>query len=531
MMKRYRSISDALFPLLRSLSGPAVLVAVWFSVASLHGSVPGPVETARAAWGLAAHDLLAQATWASVSRVLVGFAAGSTLGITLGVLTGLNAALRISLGAAIELLRPIPPIAWIPLAIALFGIGNPPAIFVIFLGAFFPVFTNTFAGVASVRSSHLEAASLLGATRLAAFRHVVWPSSLPQIFSGLAIGLGVAWMCVVAAEMVAARSGLGYQIQVDRQLLRLDRVAAAMAAIGILGFFFSRLLRGVQHLSMPWVYGQLLPWHRRWTLAAAEGASLAPASTPPPEPTGLRIDNLAFAYEPDEPVLDQISLTVAPAEFISILGPSGCGKTTLLRLVSGLETPSSGNAAFVPLDERASSNSVRVSMVFQDLALFDWMTAAGNIAFPLHMRALPRPQLLTRVRDLLELTDLGSRADAFPSQLSGGQAQRVALARSLAARPQILLMDEPFSGLDGPTRDRLQEETRSLLARWSMTVIMVTHDVREALFMSDRVLVLDKRGRMASEIQVPAENNRGPQFRHTPEFIGLEDQIREAVQW
>ena len=191
--------------------------------------------------------------------------------------------------------------------------------------------------------------------------------------------------------------------------------------------------------------------------------------------------------------VDNVSLDIMPGEFFALLGPSGCGKTTLLRVLAGLEVPTEGHImidgqdmAEIPPNRRA------VNMVFQSYAVFPHMSVADNVAYGLKVDGVPQSERDRRVQEALDLVQLGHLAKRMPDQLSGGQRQRVGVARALAAEPRVLLMDEPFGALDPVTRAELQQEFRRIQDRVRKTVIIVTHDMAEALSLADRVVVLDQ---------------------------------------
>ncbi len=197
--------------------------------------------------------------------------------------------------------------------------------------------------------------------------------------------------------------------------------------------------------------------------------------------------------------LQDIDLTIAPGEFVSIVGASGCGKSTLLRLIVGLERQYDGE---IRLDGQAIGGpSLDRAIVFQEHRLFPWLTAEDNVALGLLKSGLPEAEKRRLVRDHLDLVGLTAFAKAYPSQLSGGMSQRVAIARALVNRPRILLLDEPFGALDALTRTHLQAELLRIVRGEGITAILVTHDVEEALFLGDRVVVMHPRpGRIASII-------------------------------
>jgi NitT/TauT family transport system ATP-binding protein len=217
----------------------------------------------------------------------------------------------------------------------------------------------------------------------------------------------------------------------------------------------------------------------------------------------LEVRQLAktFATRTGAPVvaLDGVSLAIAAGEVVGIVGPSGCGKTTLLRVVAGLTPPTNGEIV------HQARGPFRVGVVFQDARLLPWRSAAGNVRFGLEGEGAPA-DAASRVAAVLELVGLGGFADRYPHELSGGMQQRVALARALVVEPQLLLLDEPFGALDALTRRYLQEELARIVAHAGRTVMLITHDIDEALLLSDRVLVMSARpGRILAEhaVEVP----------------------------
>jgi NitT/TauT family transport system ATP-binding protein len=199
------------------------------------------------------------------------------------------------------------------------------------------------------------------------------------------------------------------------------------------------------------------------------------------------------------PALDHLDLDVAPGSFVCVLGASGCGKSTLLNLVAGLDRPSAGRI----------SVEGRTSLMFQDAALYPWLTAARAVELPLRLDGMGRDARRARVRELLELVHLGDFAGKRPHELSGGMRQRVALARALGQRTDVLLMDEPFGALDAMTRDTLHDEVERIWQQSGISVLFVTHNVREAVRLGDRVVLLSSRpGRVIAEFPVAIDRPR-----------------------
>lgn len=212
------------------------------------------------------------------------------------------------------------------------------------------------------------------------------------------------------------------------------------------------------------------------------------------EDAAVRIDRVTKRFATGPPVLDDISLQVAAGEFVCLLGASGCGKSTLLNLVAGLDSPTAGTVE-VP--------GGRAALMFQEPALLPWLTAAQNVELALRLRGIGKAERRQRARELLALVRLQDAGEKRPHELSGGMRQRVAMARALAQDSPVLLMDEPFAALDAITRDVLHEELVRIRESQALTVLFVTHNVREAVRLGDRVVLLSSRpGRVAKEYRV-----------------------------
>jgi NitT/TauT family transport system permease protein/sulfonate transport system permease protein len=505
--------------------------------------IPSPTKCIDALYELISDNILIPDLIASLSRVFVGFSIALVIGTVLGFVLGLMPTFKQAIMGVLELLRPIPPIAWIPIAVSLLGIGNASAWFVIFIGSFFPILTNTLLGVSNVGKIHLEAAKVLGASKYRSFSGVILPSTLPSIFAGIRVGLGFAWMCVVAAEMFAARSGLGYAIQLNRQLFRLDRVVADMIVIAIIGFVMARLISLLEKLCVPWrqdyiakdyyentanINKQILNLHNEKIIKKINEAKLSPANWQLITGVTVNAENIQFHYPNNkELILDGTDLHVKSGEIFCILGLSGCGKSTLLRLLAGLEKGYSGK---IQIDgETLTGYHNDTTMVFQDFSLFPWRKVGGNVQFAVEQRTDTATVSETEIQQILQLVGLQHKTNDYPHLLSGGQMQRVAFARALASKPRLMLLDEPFSALDIYTRETLQEEISDIFRRCGITVIMVTHDISEAVFMADRVAVMTAQGHLANEYAITATRPRGREFRNSSEFRELTDTLWKQI--
>lgn len=245
----------------------------------------------------------------------------------------------------------------------------------------------------------------------------------------------------------------------------------------------------------------------------------------------IRFDQVALVLGGHR-IIDGMSFELKAGEFVCVVGPSGCGKTTLLRLLSGLFRPSAGSISYG--DRLIEGPSPEIAIVFQDYgkALLPWRTAAGNISLALESRGIPPAQRQGRIAQLLQKVGLASHADKYPNQMSGGMQQRLQIARCLAQEPAVLLMDEPFGALDAMTRQSLQDEVARLAEEAGTTVLFITHDIEEAIYLGDRVIALKANpGRVAEIIEVNIPRARDQlSTREHPEFLRLRRYLYDFVQ-
>jgi NitT/TauT family transport system ATP-binding protein len=226
------------------------------------------------------------------------------------------------------------------------------------------------------------------------------------------------------------------------------------------------------------------------------------------------------------PALGGINLTVENEEFLCILGPSGCGKTTLLRIIAGLDTPTTGS---IQVDGEALSGPSRlIAMIFQEYSLFPWRTVLANVAFGLEVQGMDREERLAVARKYLDLVGLSSFEKNLPYELSGGMRQRVAVARALATEPRALLMDEPFGALDAQTRNLMQIELQEIWRKTRKTILFVTHSVDEAVFLADRIVVLTERPGRIREI-VPVKKCPRPRDRTCRDFVDIRRHVLDLI--
>jgi len=226
-----------------------------------------------------------------------------------------------------------------------------------------------------------------------------------------------------------------------------------------------------------------------------------------------------------------VNLTIAPGEFVSLIGPSGCGKSTLLRLIANLLEPTQGAISVNGKTSAQSRLDQDYGMAFQQAGLFDWRTVSKNIELPLELKGWDKKKRAVRAAQMLELVKLEEFGNMYPWQLSGGMQQRVAIARALAAHPPLLLMDEPFGALDEMTREYMQGELLRICAETSTTVVFVTHSIPEAVYLSNRVVVMSPRpGRILEVIDVNLGSKRSELTRAADGFFRSITSVREALR-
>jgi len=248
----------------------------------------------------------------------------------------------------------------------------------------------------------------------------------------------------------------------------------------------------------------------------------------------VRVEGIWKVFNPGQPnevtALQAVDMTVAEGEFVSLIGPSGCGKSTLLRVIADLTDPSQGTLTVAGLPAPQARREQRYGIAFQQAALFDWRTVRRNVELPLELQGWDSARRRARAMELLEMVQLADFADHRPWELSGGMQQRVAIARSLAVDPPLLLMDEPFGALDEMTRERMQNELLRIRQETGKSIIFVTHSIPEAVYLSDRVVVMSARpGRITDVVQINLGDRDG-NTREADAFFLAVTAVRAALR-
>ena len=253
------------------------------------------------------------------------------------------------------------------------------------------------------------------------------------------------------------------------------------------------------------------------------------------EDPAIKIDDVSMVFDSNDGTkvnaLEHVSLDVKKGEFISLVGPSGCGKTTLLRMISNLEEPTDGEIHVMGMTPREVRLQQKFGIVFQQPVLFDWRTVKKNKELPLEIMYYSKKDRSDRADEMLKLVGLSDFAGRYPRELSGGMQQRVNIARAFAIRPEILLMDEPFSALDEFTKEKLHEDLLRIWRKTNKTIIFVTHNIAESVFLSDRVCVLSPHpGRLSAIVDIDLPRPRTLEMRDTEQFTKLVKKVRDSFE-
>lgn len=488
---------------------PVALILFWqlaVSAGWLSSRVlPSPGAVLQAGWKLVESGEIWTHLGISSWRALVGFVIGGGIGLALGLATGLSDWAERLLDSSIQMIRNVPHLALIPLVILWFGIDETAKIFLVALGTFFPIYLNTYHGIRNVDPGLVEMARSYGLSGFALFRQVLLPGALASILVGVRFALGLMWLTLIVAETISASSGIGYLAMNAREFLQTDVVVLAIVLYALLGKLADSAARLLERVWLRWN-----PAYQR------TGGRLMTAAEKLPGGASLDVRGLSKSFG-QRRVLEGIDLEIPPGQFVAVVGRSGCGKSTLLRLLAGLDTASKGQvlADGRPLAELREATR----LMFQEARLLPWKKVLDNVTL-----GLPRTWR-DQAREALVAVGLAERADEWPAALSGGQKQRVALARALVHQPRLLLLDEPLGALDALTRIEMQRLIEGLWRQHGFTVLLVTHDVSEAVALADRVLLIEE-GRLGLDLSVDLAR---PRSRSSAGLADLESQVLNRV--
>ena len=477
-------------------SNPIYLPAPHEVAAALYTSFITPPATQDGPW-------LHQSLWHSIQVIFWGFVISSILGVPIGILCGTYAGFARLNEPFIEFFRYLPAPAFGALAVAILGIYDGPKITIIVIGTFFQqvlIIANT---TRKLDVAMVEAALTLGTKKLKLLSRVVIPGILPDLYRDQRILLGWAWTYLIVAELIGTSTGITFFITQQARYQHFATVYAAIMIIGIIGLVHRHGAGARRAAAVP-----VGPHFGQECVREAPLNKFVPPNTLPSyldqsaavrarfarlkeREVILKVDNLSKVFTTGKGstlALNKINFETHRREFLCVVGPSGCGKSTLVRILAGLEQHTSGDVLLAgkPVTEPGSDRG----MVFQGYTLFPWLTVKKNVMFGLEVNGKGHHEAETQALQWLQLIGLEKFAESYPHQLSGGMKQRVAIVRALANQPRILLMDEPFGALDAQTRSKMQAHLLEIWRKIDITIVFITHDLDEAIFLADRILVL-----------------------------------------
>jgi NitT/TauT family transport system ATP-binding protein len=486
---------------------PLVAVGLWQLAYQLDAASRLLLPSPRAVWnaGLQLHSsgVLWPNLWSTVSAALEALTLAGIVGIPLGVLLGTVPRTWAVLAPYLNALNSMPRIALAPVFFVAFGIGQSSKVALAFSIAVFIFLMNARAGVLSTDEEYVRMCATLGASRLQLLRKLYVPVALPAIFTALRLGLASALLGVVGSEIIASRTGVGQLITMYSATLSMPQVYALLIVLATFTSLLTMLVGALEGMLLGWQRSDPARGRSRiGTRNPRQGSRRADASI-----AGLRLRSVSVRY--GARVLDDLSIDIPRGQFVAIVGASGVGKTTILNVVSGLVPAESGDVTVFGSSPRVGRADI--GYMFARDALLPWRTARRNVELGLELQGGDARVRHDRALEMLDLVRLSSASGKYPSQLSQGMRQRVALARTLACRPELLLMDEPFAALDAITRSSIRD---TFLDIWDnevhrKTVVFVTHDLNEALVLADRVITIAD-GRVRTDAEVPYSRPRDP---------------------
>ena len=529
---------------------PAVLVFLWWLVAKAAIFppilLPAPQTVFSRAVELIATGELFRHAATSLARVGAGFLLSATLALFAAFFFYRHPIGERAASILLESLRIVPPLSLVPLLILWLGIDEAPKLAIVVLASFFPIYLSSLDALKTTGGRFASLSRVLGLSTREHLVHILLPGAAPGIFTGLRLGFGYAWRALVGAELIAAASGLGYLIEDASMLARTDVVMVGILTIAVLGVlcdalfkhFLEGLLKRKARRAPVVASGSKSDSNEadaanvsRESLSARIEESTCTECADPMRLPAVLIKDLQAGY-PDETgtisrlPLRALTLSLERGAVTALLGRSGCGKTTLLKVIAGL-LPKTGGALRFDYGETKSLGSTErrpvLGVVFQTPMLLPWKTVQENVE--LALLSASETKRRAEAQRALALAGLADRADDWPENLSGGQQQRVGFARALARSPELLLMDEPFGALDALTRSELQLECVRILSRTKMTVLMITHDVREAVAMADRIALMSE----GTVKHVFDATSPKPRRLSDPEAAALEERILDEL--
>ena len=461
----------------------------------------------------------------SIWRVVQAFFLATFLGVPIGLLMGWKKIFKDFTFPLLETLRPIPMLAWVPLAILMWPGREESIIFLTFLGSFFATVLNTLLGVESIDEVYFRAASSLGAKPRHIFFKIILPGALPFIFTGLQISMGFAWFSLGGWRDAGwrVRSGLP-----DLELVHHGGVPGHCHRDGHPG-------RNRLALQRAYPHGGRSPD----AMESKRGCSMNTGTISSSPTRGqISIRNVSKIYDPDGArvlAVDNCSMEIEAGELCVVVGPSGCGKTTLLNAIAGFHGITSGEIiidgeVLCSADKKASPGSDRI-VVFQNGALFPWFTVLENVTFgPVVQGGISDKEAKDKAREMLSQMGLRGIESNYPSELSGGMRRRVEIARAMMNDPRVLLLDEPFRAMDALTKTVVHQFLLDVYDKCKKTIFFITHDLEEAIFLGSRVYIMTTRpAKIKTVLDVDIPRPRDFRALSSSSYIRLKKECIEAV--
>ena len=474
-----RRMNDFLQRLIPALLGLGLLVLLWQLAAINSKGFPTPLSTLDSAMTLFADPFYRDGPndmgigWnvlASLQRVAIGFGLAALAGIPLGFLIGRFTFFSRMFSPLIALLRPVSPLAWLPIGLLLFQKAEPASSWTIFICSIWPMVINTAEGVRRIPQDYLNVARVLQLSEWTIMRRILFPAVLPAVLTGVRLSIGIAWLVIVAAEMLTGGLGIGFWIWNEWNNLNVENILIAIVIIGVVGLL---LEQGLMLIA------------RRFSWQEKLGVNMKPLIQ-------VQAVSQRFSTASGEFLaLQNVSFDIHEGETVSLIGHSGCGKSTLLNLIAGITLPTEGG--LICDNREIAGPGPERAVVFQNHSLLPWLTCFDNVALAVDQvfrHTMSKAERKEWIEHNLDRVQMGHALHKRPGEISGGMKQRVGIARALAMKPKVLLMDEPFGALDALTRAHLQDSVMQIQQALNTTIVLITHDVDEAVLLSDRVLMM-----------------------------------------
>ena len=452
-------------------------LAIWQAATWLTASkllLPGPADALLALGGLIRTKKFYMDIGWTAARCIIAMALSFAAGIPAAALSYKSDTARSILSLPVGFFKAVPVMAII-IYVILLAQSDWVAVIVCFFMCFPIVYTNILEGLDAMPSEYLEVGNVYGLSRLERAKYIYAPGLLPQMKAAIGLTAGLSWKAVVAAEVLSIpKYSLGYEMINAKYYLETANLFAYIFVIVVMSMAFEKVINsGLRHIEWKGYEGSKLK--RRSSDRTAKTEEQFPAAV-----NTVTVEHLAKTFE-TKSVLDDVSLTFEDGKVTAIMGPSGQGKTTLARIIAGLEKADSGKVFIGTLEARDGSRTGRTAFLFQEDRLLPWLNIYDNIAIG--------GGDMERIKELAEQLEIGTELWKLPAELSGGQRHRAALARTFAADSPLMILDEPFRGLDDALKDRIIDRLWERVTT-GKTVILITHSAEDAGTLADKILEL-----------------------------------------